>query len=82
MSAIPNDILNDINTKIILGIERANERKIIMHNSYQDLSEDDRTIASRSKGEAIVTSVFSRFAIPVKLLLFEELVRNESTGKS
>ena len=82
MSAIPNDILNDINTKIILGIERANERKIIMHNSSQDLSEDDRTIASRSKGEAIVTSVFSRFAIPVKLLLFEELVRNESTGKS
>ena len=48
MSAIPNDILNNINTKIILGIEMANERKD--NNAF--FSEDDRTIASRNKDEA------------------------------
>ena len=80
-SVIPNDILSNINTKVILGIEMVNERRIMMQNSSQDLSEDDRNIASLNKGEAIISSIFSKFAIPVNIPLFEEMVKEYSKDK-
>lgn len=72
-SLIPRQILSNINTKIILGIEMQPERQAIIDSAAQDLSEDNRNIASLDKGEAIITSNFSRFAIPVKIPLFAEL---------
>lgn len=74
-SLIPREILANINTKIILGIEMKPERQTIMDSAAQDLSSDDRTIASLDIGEAIVTSNFSKFAIPFKVRPFEELVK-------
>ena len=75
-SLIPRQILANMNTKIILGLEMAPERAAVIESSAQDLSEDNRTIASLDIGEAIVTSNFSRFATPVKIPLFEELIKN------
>lgn len=74
-SVIPRQILANIGTKIILGIEMAPERKAIIESSAQDLSRDDRAIASLDIGEAIVTSTFLKFAIPVKVPFFEELIK-------
>ncbi|MBI4738439.1 ATP-binding protein [Candidatus Woesearchaeota archaeon] len=74
-SLIPRQILANMNTKIILGTEMKAERQAIIESAVHDLSEDDRTIASLDKGEAIITSTFTRFAIPVKIPLFEELVK-------
>lgn len=68
-SLIPRQVLANMNTKIILGIEMAQERKAIIESSPQDLSTDDRIIASLEKGEAIVTSTFTSFAVPVKVPL-------------
>ena len=76
-SVIPRQILANIGTKIILGIEMAPERKAIIESAAQDLSRDDRAIASLDIGEAIVTSTFLKFAIPVKVPLFEELVKKK-----
>lgn len=59
----------------------ANERKIMIQSSSQDLSEDDRTIASLNKGEAIVSSIFTGFAVPVKLPLFEEIVEEQPKSR-
>ncbi len=73
-SAIPRTILANMNTKIILGIEMAPERQAIIESSAQDLSEDARTIAALDKGEAIITSTFTRFAVPVKVPLFPSRV--------
>ncbi len=67
-SLIPREILANINTKIILGIELKPERQAIIESAAQDLSSDDRMIASLDKGEAIVTSNFLSFAMPVKIL--------------
>lgn len=75
-SLIPREILANMNTKIILGIEMKPERQAIIDSACQDLSENDRTIASLDKGEAIVTSNFTKFAMPVKIPLFRDLVRN------
>jgi len=81
-SLIPRDILANMNTKIILGIEMKPERQAIIESASQDLSDDDRSIASLDKGEAIVTSNFARFATPVKIPLFEEFAKKSSAKQA
>ncbi|MBI2651582.1 ATP-binding protein [Candidatus Woesearchaeota archaeon] len=76
-SLIPRDILANINTKIILGIEMKPERVAIIESAAQDLSDDDRTIASLDIGEALISSNFSKFAIPVKISNFEETAKKD-----
>lgn len=71
-SVIPREVLTNINTKIILGNEMATERHAIIESAAQDLSSDDRTIASLDKGEAIVSSIFTKFAVPVQIPLFDD----------
>ena len=80
-SVIPRTILANMNTKIILGNEMKQEREAIIASASQDLSEDDKNIASLDKGEAIVTSIFVPFAMPIKIPLFEDIVKNK-TNKS
>lgn len=76
-SLIPRDILANMNTKIILGIEMKPERQAIIESASQDLSDDDRNIASLDKGEAIISSNFTKFAIPVKIPLFKEFAEEK-----
>lgn len=75
-SLIPKEILANMNTKIILGNEMAVERHAVIDSAAQDLSSDDRTIASLDVGEAIVSSNFTKFAVPVHIPLFEDYVRD------
>jgi DNA helicase HerA-like ATPase len=79
-SVIPRDILSNINTKIILGNEMATERRAIIDSAAQDLADDDRTIASLDKGEAIVTSIFTKFAVPIQIPLFDDLVKEQKAS--
>jgi DNA helicase HerA-like ATPase len=74
VSLIPRTILANMNTKIILGNELAAERQAVMESAAQDLSSDDRTIASLDRGEAIVSSNFTKFAVPIQIPLFEKYV--------
>lgn len=71
-SLIPRDILANMNTKLILGTEMKPERQALIESAAQDLSEDDRTIASLDKGECIVSSNFARFATPVYVPLYKD----------
>lgn len=86
VSLIPRSILANMNTKIILGNELAAERQAVMESAAQDLSSDDRTIASLDKGEAIVSSNFTRFAVPIQIPLFdryiEETVQTKEKNKT
>ena len=75
-SVIPKTILANMNTKIILGNELAVERSSVIQSASQDLSSDDRNIASLDKGEAIISSNFTKFAIPIKIPLFEDIVKD------
>lgn len=81
-SLIPREILANMNTKIILGIEMAPERQAIIESAAQDLSTDNRNIASLDNGEAIISSNFSRFATPIKIPYFNDLVKNDIENKS
>ncbi len=83
ISLIPREILANMNTKIILGNEMALERSAVINSAAQDLSADDRNIASLDKGEAIVSSNFTKFAVPIQIPLFESHIQNmEKTEKS
>ncbi len=73
-SVIPKTVLANINTKIILGNELAGERKAIIDTASQDLSTDDQNIASLDKGEAIISSNFTKFAVPIQIPLFEQVI--------
>ena len=66
-SLIPRQILANMNTKIILGTELKQERQALIESASQDLSNDERMIASLDKGEAIVTSNFLSFAMPISI---------------
>ncbi len=78
-SLIPRAILANMNTKIILGMEMGFERKALIESASQDLSSDDRNIASLDKGEAIITSNFARFATPVKIPLFADFIKQSNS---
>lgn len=80
-SLIPREILANINTKIILGMEMAPERNAIIDSSAQDLSSDSKQIASLDKGEAIITSTFTKFAVPIKIPFFDKVVKEELKNK-
>ena len=81
-SEIPKNILANMNTKIILGIEMNSERQAVIESSPQDLSQDNRNIAALDKGEALVTSTFTRFAVPIKIPFFPEYVKEEKKGEN
>ena len=78
-SVIPRTILANMNTKIILGNEMKQEREAIIASASQDLSEDDKNIASLDKGEAIISSIFVPFAMPIKIPLFEDIVKEKGS---
>ena len=80
-SLIPREILANMNTKIILGIEMKPERQAIIESASQDLSDDDRTIASLDIGEALITSNFARFVTPISIPYFEDLVKSTLNKK-
>ena len=79
-SIIPRMLLTNMNTKIILGNEMSTERRAIIESAAQDLTTEDRTIASLDKGEAIISSIFSKFAIPIYTPLFEEFIKKKEKG--
>ncbi|PKK81773.1 MAG: hypothetical protein CVT47_00740, partial [Thermoplasmata archaeon HGW-Thermoplasmata-2] len=77
-SLIPREVLANMNTKIILGNEMEAERRAIIESAAQDLSTESKMIASLEKGEALVSSIFTKFAIPIYTPLFDEIVKSES----
>lgn len=81
VSVIPKTVLANMNTKIILGNEMSQERSAIISSASQDLSSDDQNIASLDKGEAIVSSIFTKFAIPLKVPLFEDYIKKDLQEK-
>ncbi len=52
----------------------AAERRAVIDSACQDLSSDERAIASLDIGEAIISSTFTKFAVPVMIPKFEDFV--------
>lgn len=80
-SVIPKVILANMNTKIILGNEMKLERQAIIESASQDLSKDDHNIASLDLGEAIISSIYVPFALPIKIPNFKDVAEKPSGNK-
>lgn len=80
-SVIPKSLLANMTTKIILGNEMKQERDALIASASQDLSNDDKNIASLDKGEAIITSIFVPFAIPIKVPDFDDLIAKNHNNR-
>ena len=81
VSVIPDDILANIGTKIIMGNEMAQERRKLIESASQDLSNYEQIIAGLEKGESIISSIFSKFPVPLYTPLFEDIARGEGAQK-
>ncbi len=73
-SVIPKPILTNLCTKIILGNELKSETETLIDSSSQDLSSEQHNISSLDIGEAIITSIFTKFAVPVKVPYFDDFI--------
>ncbi len=73
---IHEHILSQLNTLFIMGLSDDKDREKLGSASKQDLSPLRNEIKTLNVGEAIITSPFTPFAIPVSIYSFEEFVRN------
>ena len=74
-SIIPKPILTNLSTKIILGNELKSETETLIESSSQDLSSEQHNIGSLDIGEAIITSIFTKFAVPIKIPYFDDYIK-------
>ncbi len=78
-SLIPKEVLANLNTKIIFGNELSTERETIISSASQDLSKDSKNIASLGKGEAVISSIFTNFAVPVKIPNIDDIITEQKS---
>ncbi len=76
-SLIPAEILSQMNTKVILGIPSPADRTAVVNSAAQDISDEMTEIQMLDVGEAIVTSPFIDFPLPVKIFKFEDIVEKK-----
>jgi DNA helicase HerA-like ATPase len=78
---IDEEIISQFNTLFILGLADKGDRNILRDSAKQDVSQLSNEIQMLMPGEALITSPFTPFAIPVKIHLFEDYLENISQSK-
>jgi DNA helicase HerA-like ATPase len=71
---IPEELLSQFNTFVILGLADQRDREILVASAKQDISALAREIQTLERGEAIVASPNVPFAVPLKVDLFEDVL--------
>jgi hypothetical protein len=69
---IDNQVISQFNTLFILGLADKRDREILRDASKQDIAELENEIQSLMVGEALVTSPFVPFALPVSVHKYED----------
>ena len=69
---IDNQVISQFNTLFILGLADKRDREILRDASKQDIAELENEIQSLMVGEALVTSPFVPFALPLSVHKFED----------
>jgi DNA helicase HerA-like ATPase len=72
---IDEELLSQFNTLFILGLADERDRNILRSSAKQDISDLGTEIQMLEAGEALVTSPQSPFAIPAKVYLFEDWLK-------
>ncbi|MGB2805806.1 MAG: ATP-binding protein, partial [Candidatus Zixiibacteriota bacterium] len=72
---IDEELLSQFNTLFILGLADERDRNIVKSSAKQDISDLGTEIQMLEAGEALITSPQSPFAIPAKIHLYEEWLK-------
>ncbi len=75
-SLISGEILSQMNTKVILGLPAPADRNAVINSAAQNIGDENIEIQMLDKGEAIITSPFIDFPMPVKIFLFEDVLKD------
>jgi DNA helicase HerA-like ATPase len=73
---IDEEIISQFNTLFILGLADKGDRNVLRDSAKQDVSQLGNEIQMLMPGEALITSPFTPFAIPVKIHLYEKYLEN------
>ncbi len=73
---IDDELLSQFNTFFVLGLADEKDRNILRASSKQDISDLGPEIQTLMPGEAIVTNLEAPFALPARLYLFEEYLKD------
>jgi hypothetical protein len=73
---IDEELLSQFNTFFIMGLADESDRQILRSSSKQDISDLGMEIQMLAPGEALITSPLVPFALPVKIDLYEDYLRN------
>lgn len=76
-SLLPREILSQMNTKVILGLPAPMDRDAVINSASQNISDESNEIQMLDKGEAIITSPFIDFPVPVKIFLFDDVLKED-----
>jgi DNA helicase HerA-like ATPase len=73
---IDEEILSQFNTLFVLGLADRSDRNVLRDSAKQDISQLSNEIQMLMPGEALITSPFTPFAIPVKIHLYEDYLKS------
>lgn len=71
---LDGEVISQFNTLFILGLADKRDRDILQDSAKQDVSRLENEIQSLMPGEALITSPYAPFALPVMIHLYEEHV--------
>lgn len=75
-SLLSREILSQMNTKVILGLPAPADREAVINSSSQNIADESTEVQMLDRGEAIITSPFIEFPLPVKIFDFNERVKH------
>ncbi len=78
---IDEEILSQFNTLFVLGLADRGDRNVLRDSAKQDISQLNNEIQMLMPGEALITSPFTPFAIPVKIHLYEEYLETMTSAE-
>ncbi len=81
-SLLPKEILSQMNTKVILGLPAPSDREAVINSSTQNISDESVEIQMLDRGEALITSPFLEFPLPVKIHYFNDLIKKSRKEKT
>ena len=77
---IDNEVISQFNTLVILGLADRQDRERLSSSAGQDISRLDYEIQTLMTGEGLVTGPNTPFALPLKIDLYEDYLKELAAG--
>ncbi|MDD4052784.1 MAG: ATP-binding protein [candidate division Zixibacteria bacterium] len=78
---LSEELLSQLNSMFILGLADERDRTIVRGSAKQDISALGTEIQTLSAGEALLTAPAVPFALPLKIFLYEDYLKNHTIDR-